>query len=168
MFSRRVAIGTVGGFFVAAGAVVVGARTGTLADVADAIGIEPHPEPAEKDKALIRKVRTEQSVLLKTVTAASVETPDLDGVLKPLIENLEQQQKHLGGSDPKADAKPVAKGVTPALTFLVTAHEEASERRASQANAAVSSDFAVVLGAISCGLSQNAAVLKTAAGKGTS
>ncbi|WP_229054253.1 hypothetical protein [Aeromicrobium sp. Leaf350] len=123
----------------AVGVVAVGgvAATGRLDDVARELGLDPVPQPAEGDTALLSEAAEDQARLVAVVGS-------LSATLVPL---LEEHLDALGGAATSTVAP--APDLASARATLAAA---ASVRR-DQSEAAVSPDLARTLGSIAAALS---------------
>lgn len=151
--TRRVLLGT-GAAVVAGAAAIVGARlTHRLDDVADAVGLEPKPQPDPEDTRIARAAGRDAAVLLATVEATAAAHRGLE--LEPIVAICREHTSALSaptvapGSPPPGDASAAAD----ALADVVQA---ASTARAVDAGTAASPELARVLASMSAGLAQAA------------
>ena len=93
--TRRVLLGTAAA--VAGGAALVGGAhlTGRLDDVADAVGIQPKPEPDPRDNRLVGRAAASAATVLATLEATAARHPTMP--LAPLISLAREQVAAVGG-----------------------------------------------------------------------
>jgi hypothetical protein len=162
VISRRALLGTGAGVVALAGAAIYGDHAHKLDDLAGKIGLDPQPQSAESDDALIKTVRHDQTVLLSSTRAAAGKHPGLAKTLAPLIENARKQVAELGGVVADVEIGAPQESATAALASLGALYKKAAVERARNSVEAVSGDFAQVLASISAGLSQSVVVLRHA------
>ncbi len=159
--TRRVLLGTAAG--VAAGAALVGGArlTGRLDDVADAVGLDPKPEPDPRDTRLVRRAARAAAGLVAAVEATASRHPDLATALAPLAIIGREQVAAVDGG-PTATTDPITPPEAPdeAVRALETLCSTSSTERAADCGTAVSPDLARVLASMSAGLAQAATILR--------
>lgn len=142
-----------GALIVAAGGVLGGAHaTHRLDDLAEAVGLEPKPQPDPADDRLLRSAATAQAALLATVEATAASHTSL--ALAPFVAIGREQLDALGGSTASTDVAAVPDDAAAALAALVTGYRAASDARAKDAVAATSPELVRVLASMSAGLTQ--------------
>ncbi len=157
--TRRVLLGT-GAFVAGAAAFVGGAQlTGRLDDVADALGVDPRPEPDPRDTRLVRRAATVSAGLLAALEVTAARHPAL--ALAPLIAVAREQVAAVGGA-PSDGLPPPAAADEPddAVRGLEALYTAASRARASDSDRAASPDLARVLASMAAGLSQGAVAVR--------
>ncbi|WP_162248839.1 hypothetical protein [Aeromicrobium sp. Root472D3] len=151
MMTRRVLIGT-GVAVVGAGGLLVAAEaTGRLDDVADAVGLDPRPEPDPGDTRILRRAATATAALLAGVESTAAAHPEL--ALDPVAAIVREQLAALGGATPPASPAPPA-DVAAAVDALATALDAARTDRRRDALAAGSPALVRVLASMSAGHAQ--------------
>ncbi len=155
-------MGTGAGVLAVAVAGIVGDRTHHLDDWARKAGIDPRRRPALADEALIKAVRSNQTVLLLWTQSVSARQPGLATTLKPLTANTRKQLDNLGGPVESVKIAAPPASAKAALDAVIDVYERAEKNRTQETLEAVSGDFAQVLASIAASLSQSLVVLKTA------
>jgi hypothetical protein len=150
--TRRALIGTGAGVVGAGGLLVAGEATGRLDDVADAVGIDPKPQPDPDDTRILRRAARATAVLQATVTATAQAHTALD--LAGIAAVIGEQLAALGGAKVPA-ATPAPGDRTAAVDRLVQALETARKDRARDAVAAGSPALVRVLASMSAGHAQS-------------
>lgn len=153
-------MGTGAGIALLAVAGIVGDRTHRLDDLARTVGLEPQRRAADADLAILKRARTDQDALLALTAAVSAAHTNLTKSLTPLLANLQNQLKQLGGPLTDTGKKTAPTDATAALDLLITGFRGSEHARSTAALSAVSGEFAQVLGAMSAGLAQAVVVLK--------
>jgi hypothetical protein len=155
--TRRALIGT-GAVVVGAGGLVVAAEaTGRLDDVADAVGIDPKPQPDPDDTRVLRRAARATAVLQATVAATSAGHPGLD--LAAVTATVGEQLAALGGAKAPAGTAPPDQGA--AVDALAAALDAACKDRARDAVAAGSPALVRVLASMSAGHAQSVRVVRS-------
>ncbi|MBC7596226.1 MAG: hypothetical protein H7288_20245 [Kineosporiaceae bacterium] len=162
MISRRALLGTGAGVVVVAAAAVYGDRAHKLDDLARTIGIEPRRLPALSDEALIKRVQTDQSIVLLSLRAVAQRQPQLAKTLAPLISITETQLADLGGAIGNLTGAAPPASAADALDDVIAMLQRSAAERSKESLAAVSGDFARVLASIAVSLSQSLVVLRNA------
>ena len=155
-------MGTGAGVVAVAAIGVVGDRTHRLDDWARKAGIDPRRRPALADEALIKAVRSNQTLLLLWTKSVSAHQPKLAKTLKPLTANTQRQLDNLGGAVSGIDIDAPPSSAKDALDRVIDVYERAEKNRSEETLDAVSGDFAQVLASIAASLAQSIAVLKDA------
>ena len=154
--------GTGAGVVAVAAAAVYGDRVHKLDDLARTIGIEPRRLPALSDEALIKRVRTDQSIVLLSLRAVARRQPGLTKTLTPLITITETQLADLGGAIDNLTFAAAPAPAAAALDEVITMQQQSAAKRSKESLDAVSGDFARVLASIAVSLSQSLVVLRNA------
>ena len=154
--------GTGAGVVAVAAAAVYGDRVHKLDDLARTIGIEPRRLPALSDEALIKRVRTDQSIVLLSLRAVARRQPGLTKTLTPLITITETQLADLGGAIDNLTFAAAPASAAAALDEVITMQQQSAAKRSKESLDAVSGDFARVLASIAVSLSQSLVVLRNA------
>lgn len=156
--TRRALIGTGAVVLGAGGLLVAGEATGRLDDVADAVGIDPKPQPDAGDTRILRRAARATAALSATVAATATAHPSLDLAL--VTGALGEQLTALGGAKaPAGAAAPGEQGA--ALEALVQAFDTARKDRARDAVAAGSPALVQVLASMSAGHAQSVRVVRS-------
>ncbi|REK69801.1 hypothetical protein DX116_11415 [Aeromicrobium endophyticum] len=156
--TRRALIGT-GAVVVGAGGLLVAAEaTGRLDDVADAVGIDPKPQPDPDDTRVLRRAARATAELQAAVAATSAGHPGLD--LAAVTAAVGEQLAALGGAEAPAGAAPPADQGA-AVDALAQALDIACKDRARDAVTAGSPALVRVLAAMSAGHAQSARVVRS-------
>lgn len=155
--TRRVLLGT--GAAVVGGAAIIGGAqlTGRLDDVADAVGLDPKPEPDPRDNRLVGRAGASAAGLLATLEATVARHPTM--ALAPLIDLVREQATAVDGGS-AADAAPVPETPEEASRALEALFSSAASDRATDCGRAVSPDLARVLASMSAGLAQAAVAVR--------
>jgi hypothetical protein len=152
-----VLIGT-GVAVVGAGGLLVAAEaTGRLDDVADAVGVEPKPQPDPDDTRILRRAARETATLLATVEATAAAQPAL--ALAPVVAVVREQLDAVGGGTASTPPPPPA-GADAAVDTLATALDTARQQRRRDALAAGSPALVRVLASMSAGHAQCARAVR--------
>jgi len=156
VISRRAVLGTGATVGVGAACLVVAEATGSLDDIARAVGVRPHPEPAASDTTLLTRVAQRQGELLALVDATGRRHRDLAPGLASALTAGKAHLEAVGGAR-QPHAPDIDDDPSTALATLADAYRDAADERASDAIAAVSPDLARVLASMAAGLDQLAA-----------
>ena len=155
--TRRALIGTGAVVLGAGGLLVAGEATCRLDDVADAVGIDPKPQPDPGDTRILGRAARATAALKATVAATATAHPSLD--LAPVTAAVDEQLAALGGA--KAPAGTAAPGEQDAaVEALVQALDTARKDRARDAVAAGSPALVRVLASMSAGHAQAVRVVR--------
>ena len=159
MISRRALFGTGAAGLALAGVGIAGDRAHKLDDWARKVGVDPRRRPALADEALIKAVRSDQTVLLLSTQAISTRQPGLATTMKPLTANTRKQLDNLGGPVANVDISAPPASPKTALDAVIDLYARAEKNRSREALEAVSGEFAQVLASISASLAQSLVVL---------
>jgi hypothetical protein len=156
--TRRALIGTGAVVVGAGGLLVAGEATGRLDDVADAVGIDPKPQPDPDDTRLLRRAARATAGLQATVTATAQAHTELD--LAGIAAVIGEQLAALGGAK-MPTTTPAPSDRAAAVDGLVQALESARKDRARDAVAAGSPALVRVLASMSAGHAQSVRAVRS-------
>jgi hypothetical protein len=156
--TRRVLIGT-GVAVVGAGGLLVAAEaTERLDDVADAVGLDPKPEPDPGDTRILRRAATATAALLASVEATAAAHPTL--ALAPVAVVVREQLAAIGSATAPAAAAPPADAAA-AVDALAAALDTVRKERRRDALAAGSPALVRVLASMSAGHAQGVRAVRS-------
>lgn len=156
--TRRALIGTGAGVAGAAGLLVAGEATGRLDDVADAVGVDPKPQPDPDDTRVLRRAARATAALQAIITATSAAHPGL--ALAPVTAVVGEQLAALGGAKASVSpAPPTDRGA--AVDELAARFDAARKDRARDAVEAGSPALVRVLASMSAGHAQSVRVVRS-------
>jgi hypothetical protein len=156
--TRRALIGTGAVVLAAGGLLVAGEATGRLDDVADAVGIDPKPQPDPADTRVLRRAARATAALQATLAATAAAHPSLD--LAAVTAVVGEQLTALGGAQAPASAAPPG-DQDAAVDALAQAFETARKHRARDAVAAGSPALVRVLASMSAGHAQSVRAVRS-------
>lgn len=130
----------------------VAQATHRLDDVADAVGLDPKPEPDPEDDRLVRDAALQVSTLLALVEATASRHDGL--ALAPFEVILREQLAAVGGSLATTDAEPPPDDPKAALEALTEAFGDVAKTLRRDCLRAFSPALTRVLAAMSAGVAQ--------------